>query len=251
MNLGANASLATIMAKFKSVHGPILSLNTVMATIYSMKQAETEDAGSFVQRLEDTAHQAVTLGRVEQKELNALLKEAFCAGLKPQTKLATGFLLENKALTFDQLSLKVKRREKELKVATTAQVHAAQTTEIAELRSQEAQLTAEIRALKQTSSHSLAATHYNHVNSFTSATSARNLFVPRASVPTSARPNLTWTEPNRSRSPTTCFRCGQPGYIARGYRNQPMRSKPLNSNRPVEEGNPQAATRPALSGHRR
>ncbi|GFO14967.1 modulator of apoptosis 1-like [Plakobranchus ocellatus] len=111
MNLGTDASLATIMAKFKSVYGHILSLNTVMATFYSMKQAETEDAGSFAQRLEDTAHQAVTLGRVEQKELNALLKEAFCAGLKPQTKLITGFLLENKALTFDQLSLEVKRRD--------------------------------------------------------------------------------------------------------------------------------------------
>ncbi|GFN86889.1 paraneoplastic antigen-like protein 5 [Plakobranchus ocellatus] len=215
MSLGTDASLATIMAKFKSVYGPILSLNTVMATFYSMKQAETEDADSFAQRLEDTAHQAVTLGRVEQKELNALLKEMFCAGLKPQTKLATEFLLENKVLAFDQLSLEVKRREKELNIATTAQVHAAQIMEIAELRSQVAQLTAEIRALKQTSSHSLAATHYNHANSFTSTTPARNLLVPRASVPTSARPNLTWTEANRSRGLTTCFRCGQPGHIAR------------------------------------
>ena len=277
MNLGTDASVAQVLAKFRTVFGPVLSSSSVMANFYSLRQADGEDAGTFATRLEDCAHQAVQLGRVTRADLDQLLKEAFGAGLRQATKMATGFLLGVESLSFDQLVLEVKRRERDLGLGSSTSVAAVQPSEVERLSAQIAQLTTELSALKnrrggaqtqapnrrplssrKTHSRQSATRSSEPVTlppqgygseapfpgfSFAAGTGQSRFPQPTQSRQASSRPNIQ----GRTRGPITCFRCGQEGHVSSGCRNVPGSfSRPaetrqsLNWALPVVGGYPQA-----------
>ena len=235
MNLGVNASVEEIITKFKNVFGTILTASSVMAQLYSLRQNPGEDAGVFASRLEDCAHQAVKLGRVTHRELDALLKEAFCAGLRSQTKLATGYLIENKKLSFDELTFAVKRKERDL-----GEPQAKAISEVAELRAQVAQLTTELKALKGASHSGDAARvqndqqHYRYEQGRDRYHRPQNNF--RAASNSNRATGGSVAFPPRTGRPVTCYRCGAEGHIARGCRNNIPSS--LNSRTPMGAANP-------------
>ena len=247
MNLGTEATVPQILAKFKAAFGPVLSMNTVMAQFYSLKQGQSEDARGYASRLEDCAHQAVTLGRINQGEVNILLKEAFGSGLRPQTKMATSFLLEDSNLNFDQLVLEVHRRERELNVSSSATSHAVQPSEVADLKAQIATLTSELRNLKMSIPSNQTPVPPTDTGRFIRGASPL--------MPQQRRhdPSGSFSRARGPRQPITCHRCGQLGHIARGCRNQsiqPPSQHNLNWNQPAGMGHPQVSSLPPSWGRR-
>ena len=149
MSLGINASLKTILEKFKIVFGPTQAAQTVMSTFYSLRQREGEDAGSFANRLRNCLHEAVQLGRVEITSTPGMLKEACEAGLRTQTRVAVGYMFRRIDWDFDKLVLEVKRAERELSLNSQASVKSVQESQIKELTAQVAELRTELQSFRQ------------------------------------------------------------------------------------------------------
>ena len=153
--LGTEATVSGILAKFKTAFGPTLSAQTVLANLYTMRQREGEDAGSFSSRLEDTVQQAIVLERVTRAEADVMLREAFQGGLAKDTKMATSYLLADSDLAFDQLALEVKRVEKELNLVGAGQVKSmrSEEAEVEKLREMVGKLRDRVAELEGKSSH--------------------------------------------------------------------------------------------------
>ena len=237
MSLGIDASVQSIIDKFKTVFGPTLSIQTVLSNFYSMRQKEGEDSGSFANRLEDCLRQAIQLGRVDPTSSQTMLREAFEAGLRTQVRVAVGFLFNLKKLNFDELVVEVKRREKELGLNSAAAVRSIQDSQISELTAQVKQLRTELQTLKDNQRPSSFSGQGGQrppgplPNRQTSHTNTPNPTEPLPNYNRQRRPR------NQQRGPVTCWRCGQVGHVEVGCRN------PLNGNLPVAQANPQANRR--------
>ena len=149
--LGTDAKVSDILKKFETTFGPTLSAQTVLANLYTMKQREGEDAGSFGARLEDTVQQAITLGRASRTEADKMLREAFQGGLARHTKMATAYLLADSNVAFDRLVLEVKRVEQELNLVGAGQLNAIARPdgEVEKLREMVAQLQRKVVELEK------------------------------------------------------------------------------------------------------
>ena len=224
VNLGIDASVAQVLAKFENVFGSGVAASTVMAKFFSLKQAEGETAGVFARRIEETAHLAVKLGRIKPGELDSSLKEVFACGLRTAVKAAAGFLFEMRSLSFDELVTEVRRREQELGLDQAAKVNALQKSEVDDLKAQVASLTQELKALKT----SQTATYSQPRGPFAAPQAFRQKQASRRRAETAREP----------RQPVICHRCHQVGHIARGCRNY-VPSNHLNEHTPVRAGNSQ------------
>ena len=274
MSLGIEASVEDILSKFKSVFGPTESINTVLSTFYGLKQKDGEDAGSFANRLVDCLYQATQLGRVDKAPSPAMLKEAFEAGLKPQTRVAVGFLFSRSDLIFESLVKEVKRIERELNLSSPVAVRSVQDSQIEQLTAQVAQLKTELQSLK----HSRPQESPAPLPVLRPSKGNTGFRPPRAPAPcTFAAPRSTSRQqvyrqpstgsmnqprgaaayqyaprghaafqhvPRGHGDPTTCWKCGQVGHISRGCRQQGH----LNDCQPVATANPQASQYPAWWG---
>ena len=260
MSLGTDANVHNILKKFRAVFGPTESVSTVLSKFYSMRQSEGEDAGAFASRLEDCLFQATSLGRVEKASAPIMLREAFEAGLRPQTRLAVGFLFNQPDLTFEDLVRQVKRMEQELNLLNAPAVRSIQQDkQIDELTAQVAELKTELRALKQVrtlpSPVPLAAPRPSFSHAPAPGTSARHRNAqhvfrqPAAGAVHQQRGAAAYQRPPRGQSgPITCWKCGQVGHVSRGCRQQPQpQPQPqahLNFSRSVAAANPQARQYP-------
>ena len=268
MSLGIGASVDEILTKFKAVFGPTVSGQTIMSTFYSLKQREGEDAGTFANRLEDCLYQVIQCGKVERSASNTMLKEAFEAGLRTQTRLAVGFLFRLHTLKFEELVLEVKRTERELKLTPSATVHSVQESQIQQLISQVAQLRTELQTLKQ--SQSVPTPPAQPRQPRTSQGSRGQRYAPaQAAYPTPNRTVPSYAPrgnmhqgygygqsgphaypgqgaaappqpPRRQDGPITCWKCGNLGHVAKGCRSTPVAPAHLNYCLPVAKANPQA-----------
>ena len=147
MSLGVGASVEEILTKFQSVFGPNETAQTILSRFFGLKQAETQSAGVFAARLEDTMLHAVQLGAVEKEKVEGMLCEAFGQGLRRETRLATYYLFPSK-VPFTKLVFEVKMREEDQcrQVGTAAAVQASETDA---LKSLVLELRTELSALKR------------------------------------------------------------------------------------------------------
>ena len=261
--LGIDAKLSEILTKFKTVFGPSHSIQTVLSTFYSLRQKEGEDAGSFSNRLQDCLHQAVQLGRVQRSSTEVMLKEAFEAGLRQQTRLAVSYLFGQPELTFDKLVLEVKRMERELGLDSSASVRSLQESQVKELTAQVAQLRTELQAIKQL--HSTSSPSSNSGPARSRRGSQGQGYEPPSGAGPPPHPTAFYGDaraggyrqdaqnlrrpPRQRGGPITCWRCGQEGHLARGCRNNVQ--VPLNSSQPVGSASPQAKPSQQWWGGRR
>lgn len=251
MSLGIKASVSEILEKFRTIFGPSESTSSVLSTFYSLRQKEGEDAGAFSNRLIDCLHQATQLGRVAPEDTPTMLREAFEAGLRRETRLAVGFLFEKADLQFEKLAKEVKRKERELSL-NTASVRSMQDSRIEQLTAQVSQLRTELQVLKQArpqqSPVPQARPRPNRPvgRGGVGHTPAPRFFAPR--MPSSQQVRAQGTSEQRGAAiyqrpsgghgdPITCWRCGQVGHVSRGCRN---RGNPLNLYPPAASANPQA-----------
>ena len=271
MSLGTEASVENILAKFSSVFGPTESISTVLSKFYSLRQKEGEDAGSFASRLEDCLYQAQQLGRVSPENSPKMLREAFEAGLRPQIRVAVGYLFSSTGLSFESLVKEVKRIERELDLTTPSAVRSLQSTQIEQLTAQVAHLKTELQSLKQhrpaQSPAPLAPPRPSRGRqSFTSSRGPAppgHFRPPRAgplfqhqsrqdSPGTSHQQSGAAAYPQHPQGPSGiwCWNCGQEGHTMRGCR-QPKNfflHQPLNARQPVPPAHPQAYQSPAWWG---
>ena len=228
--LGVEASVKDILTKFEAVFGSTETAQTILSKFYSLKQKELEDAGSFASRLEDTIQRAVTLGRVQREETNALLCEAFEGGLLRRTRAATSYLFQS-ITDFNRLQVEVKRKERDLGLLQPQA--ATNSAEVAALNATVKELQGEIESLK------LARRSYEVYAMPSSPAPAQpvrhqpvHFRPPRPPAPTYQRFHHPRSQP---REPA-CWNCGMPGHVAIGCRM----GGPLNSRRPTSRGRPRA-----------
>ena len=273
MSLGTAASVQDILAKFSATFGPTESISTVLSTFYSLRQREGEDAGSFANRLEDCLYQAQQLGRVSAANSPAMLREAFEAGLRPQTRVAVGYLFSSSNLAFEVLVKEVKRIERELNLSTPTAVRSVQDTQIEQLTAQVAQLKTELQNLKQHRPQQPSAPLAQPRPS----KGKRGYSAPRVPAPPGnyGQPRVgppfqhqfrqenpgspyqqagaaAYQQPPQGPSGIWCWNCGQEGHTKKGCR-QPKNmflnpGQPLNLRQPVPPANPQAYQYPAWWG---
>lgn len=220
LTLGVGASVDDVLQKFKAVFGPTETAQNVLSMFYSLKQGVAEDAGSFAARLEDVILQAVQLGRVDRKDVDTMLREAFEGGLRRETKAVTSYLFASYS-QFSELVVAVKRKERELtdKGGTVA---AVQASEVDALKTLVLELRTELRTLRnQRDQRPTAPDHHVREDNQT----ARPQHRP-------ARDQAAWQR--RPRTEPVCWRCGMPGHVRSGCR------MPLNGTAPVGRGRPQA-----------
>ena len=242
MTLGVNASVSMILDKFSSVFGPTETAQTVLSRFYSLRQKECEDAGSFAARLEDCIRQASSLGRIEEGDIETMLREAFEGGLALNTRKATSYLFQSNS-RFDKLVLQVKTKEKELELIGKPAVRSLEQTEIENLRATVAELKTEVKQLRDS----------NQPPNRGSPILGRGQPYARSLPTQTFTPRFVHNQPSRFVQPQTfshtrlphdrstyqnqntfkeivCFRCGLVGHVQKGCRAN------LNSNRSVRQG---------------
>ena len=224
MSLGVGASVEEILTKFQSVFGPNETAQTILSRFFGLKQAETESAGAFAARLEDTMLHAVQLGAVEKEKVEGMLCEAFGQGLRRETRLATYYLFPSK-VPFTKLVFEVKMREEDQcrQVGTAAAVQASETDA---LKSLVLELRMELSALKRERAQQVPAEHSYPAQNYASHDRGQP-------PPNQPMPQIT-SRRRGSGAEVVCWRCNMPGHVRSGCR------MPLNGTAPVGRGRPQA-----------
>lgn len=154
MRLGSGATVTQILDKMESVFGTIERGETIMEQFYSARQQKDEDSMSWSCRLEEIYRKAVIKGVATQADANEKLRSKFWNGLHQWIKDITGYKFD--ALTnFDELRKEIRLVEKE-HVTKRAQSNMAVTSsepekqdEIKELKGMIQQLTTKVSAIEQ------------------------------------------------------------------------------------------------------
>lgn len=158
MRLGPGATVTQILDKMESVFGTIERGETIMEQFYSARQQKDEDSMSWSCRLEEIYRKAVIKGVATQADANEKLRSKFWNGLHQWIKDITGYKFD--ALTnFDELRKEIRLVEKE-HVTKRAQSNMAVTSsetekqdEIKELKGMIQQLTTKVSAIEQGSTY--------------------------------------------------------------------------------------------------
>lgn len=154
MRLGPGATVTQILDKMESVFGTIERGETIMEQFYSARQEKGEDSMSWSCRLEEIYRKAVIKGVATKEDANEKLRSKFWNGLHQWIKDITGYKFD--ALTnFDELRKEIRLVEKEHETKK-AQSNMAVTSseaekgdEIKELKGMIQQLTTKVSAMEQ------------------------------------------------------------------------------------------------------
>ena len=232
MRLGTQSSLDELLAKFDSIYGAVQVKECALADFYCARQQDSEDVSQWSCRLEDLLSKAVATGKVQQSEMNEMLRCMFWTGLRQQLKDRSGHKFDA-IKDFDQLRRAIRLVEQDTahqsvttkKTATSkAAQPQAEDTRLQALEGQIHRLTAELNALKQQQSQE-GPSQQGHRDR---QQGRRNW--------TNQSPQGGSNASQRSDVPV-CFRCGEKGHLKIGCRVRLDHSwRGLNGRKSAAEG---------------
>ena len=235
MHVDKTASLERLIEKLDSVFGEVKLGHTIMATFYTAKQNEGESVADWACRLEDILCKAVAAGKVDQHETEALLRNTFWTGLRPELRDLSGHKFDKNDI-FEDFVRVMRQVEEELhqrkagslgKLPTPGKAAVSpENSEIQDIRGILKQMSVELKSLKQ----------------HQTITDSKPKYQPDArtqgitSVPQWHSTSLAAPQHNEP----VCFRCGQPGHIKKGCRTRLYHhtSRPLNGRPSMGRGKP-------------
>ena len=113
--LGEQATVETILHKFESIYGTVLTGEDLLEKFYSAKQMENEDCATWCCRIEDLIYQALELEAVNAQEIDNMLKSRFWSGLR-ETRIKDALRQIRSKLTIEEMVKEARSLEQEVNV---------------------------------------------------------------------------------------------------------------------------------------
>ena len=258
MRLGPEASVKDILEKMESIFGSIERGESVMQEFYSATQGLTEDSMTWSCRLEEIYRKAVVKGVATRDEQNSKLRSRYYNGLQQWIRDITAYKYDAEE-DFDKLRRDIRLVEKEhevtkvqskMAVTTSDSDKAEKKDDISELKGMIQQLTAKVNTIEKGqqkhdqdwSQQATSGNGYGHrpYRGRGNRGYSRGSYRGQYHQPYEYEPEAQWNpmEPSHTDDgEPICFRCRQPGHLARGCRVLLDHSRRgLNSRRPPSRG---------------
>ena len=258
MRLGPEASVKDILEKMESIFGSIERGESVMQEFYSATQGLSEDSMTWSCRLEEIYRKAVVKGVATRDEQNSKLRSRYYNGLQQWLRDITAYKYDAEE-DFDKLRRDIRLVEKEhevtkvqskMAVTTSDSDKAEKKDEVCELKGMIQQLTAKVNTIEKGqqkhdqdwSQQATSGNGYGHrpYRGRGNRGYSRGSYRGQYHQPYQYEPEAQWDpmEPsNTDDGEPICFRCRQPGHLARGCRVLLDHSRRgLNSRRPPSRG---------------
>ena len=275
MRLGPEATIQEMLEKMESVFGTVERGESIMQEFYSATQKKGEDTMAWSCRLEEVYRKAVEKGVAKKEDTNEKLKSRFWNGLHQWLRDITGYKYDSIA-DFDTLRKEIRLIEKEHEKQKTPSMaitpgKESEKSELEEIKGMIQQLTTKVNKLEtgqqrdsgQQSQQSGAKQHDDRPQQrrggYNNQRGGRGGFSRQGGsyggqgysdeyYNTYPRHDRYYNEGPRQQQgqqqgqqdyfdEPICYRCGQPGHLARGCRVILDHSRRgLNSNRPSSRG---------------
>ena len=245
MRMGPDATIFQILDKMESIFGTVERGETIMERFYSARQEHNETTMSWSCRLEEIYRKAVIKGVAKQEEANEKLRSKYWNGLHQWIKDITGYKFDS-ILEFDELRKEIRLVEKEhdhikkthSKMAVTS-TNTERDDDIKELKAMVQQLTTKVQELENPNRKNKTNPNqtYRETQDKQRRDSDRMNWGPKHNSSNQYYQNRHQEPCETEDGIPICFKCHQPGHIARNCRvRMDHRKYNLNYSRPAPRG---------------